>query len=167
MSQAALRHMLERGTGRNINLSSIVGEVGNIGQTNYAALKSGLLGLTKSVALEVAFLLGHSRQARRPSPPKWSGLFRTRSRDNLCDKIPVNGSAESARRGSPDGNFRRKTHFISLPVAAISPGSPQSLGIDESLPGLHAAGTAAVTFLFQFRVHYTETVVMFFSVANS
>ena len=55
MSQAALAHML--GTGRLINVSSIVGETGNIGQANYAAAKSGLLGLTKALAKEAAFLL--------------------------------------------------------------------------------------------------------------
>ena len=57
MSQAALAHMLDRGTGRIINVSSIVGETGNIGQANYAAAKSGLLGLTKALAKEAAFLL--------------------------------------------------------------------------------------------------------------
>ena len=57
MSQAALVHMLERGTGRIINVSSIIGETGNIGQANYAASKSGLFGLTKTLAKEVAFQL--------------------------------------------------------------------------------------------------------------
>ena len=57
MSQAALAHMLERGTGRIINVSSIIGETGNIGQANYAASKSGLFGLTKTMAKEAAFQL--------------------------------------------------------------------------------------------------------------
>src|SRR4029077_16620233 len=42
MAQAALEHMIERGTGRIINVSSVIGETGNIGQANYAASKSGL-----------------------------------------------------------------------------------------------------------------------------
>ena len=46
MSQAVLPHMIERGTGRIISISSIIGETGNIGQANYAASKSGLFGLT-------------------------------------------------------------------------------------------------------------------------
>jgi NAD(P)-dependent dehydrogenase (short-subunit alcohol dehydrogenase family) len=46
--------MLERGCGRIINISSITGEIGNIGQANYAASKSGLLGLTKTLARESA-----------------------------------------------------------------------------------------------------------------
>jgi NAD(P)-dependent dehydrogenase (short-subunit alcohol dehydrogenase family) len=57
LSQAVLGHMVERGTGRIINVSSIIGEIGNIGQANYAASKSGLFGLTKTFAREAAFLL--------------------------------------------------------------------------------------------------------------
>jgi NAD(P)-dependent dehydrogenase (short-subunit alcohol dehydrogenase family) len=57
LSQAVLGHMAERGSGRIINVSSIIGEIGNIGQANYAASKSGLFGLTKTFAREAAFLL--------------------------------------------------------------------------------------------------------------
>ncbi|MEP7179555.1 MAG: 3-oxoacyl-ACP reductase FabG [Pseudonocardiales bacterium] len=57
LSQAAMQHMVERGTGRIIAISSVIGETGNIGQANYAASKSGLFGLTKSLALEAAFQL--------------------------------------------------------------------------------------------------------------
>ena len=63
MAQAALEHMLERGTGRIINVSSVIGETGNIGQVNYAASKSGLFGLTKSLAKEAVFQLA---RAQRP-----------------------------------------------------------------------------------------------------
>jgi acetoacetyl-CoA reductase/3-oxoacyl-[acyl-carrier protein] reductase len=44
LSQAALGHMVERGTGRIISVNSIIGEMGNIGHDNYAASKSGLAG---------------------------------------------------------------------------------------------------------------------------
>jgi NAD(P)-dependent dehydrogenase (short-subunit alcohol dehydrogenase family) len=57
MSQAVLPHMIERGSGRIVNISSIIGEMGNIGQANYAASKSGLFGLTKTLAREAAFQL--------------------------------------------------------------------------------------------------------------
>jgi 3-oxoacyl-[acyl-carrier protein] reductase len=57
MSKAALEHMIERGSGRIVNISSIVGQTGNIGQTNYAASKSGLFGLTTSLAREAAHAL--------------------------------------------------------------------------------------------------------------
>jgi acetoacetyl-CoA reductase/3-oxoacyl-[acyl-carrier protein] reductase len=57
MSKAVLEHMLERGSGRIINISSIIGQTGNVGQVNYAASKSGLFGLTMSLAKEAAFAL--------------------------------------------------------------------------------------------------------------
>lgn len=57
MAQPALEHMTERGTGRIIFVSSVIGETGNIGQANYAASKAGMLGLTKTLAKEAAFVL--------------------------------------------------------------------------------------------------------------
>jgi NAD(P)-dependent dehydrogenase (short-subunit alcohol dehydrogenase family) len=54
LSRAILQHMLDRGSGRIINISSVIGESGNIGQANYAAAKSGVFGLTMSLALETA-----------------------------------------------------------------------------------------------------------------
>src|ERR1700752_3289158 len=60
LSQAALKHMGERGSGRIVNVSSVVGETGNIGQANYAASKSGLFGLTKTLAKEAAYHLAKS-----------------------------------------------------------------------------------------------------------
>jgi acetoacetyl-CoA reductase/3-oxoacyl-[acyl-carrier protein] reductase len=63
IAQAALEHMIERGTGRIINVSSVIGETGNIGQVNYAASKSGLFGMTKSMAKEAIFQLN---RAKRP-----------------------------------------------------------------------------------------------------
>jgi acetoacetyl-CoA reductase len=46
--------MTARGGGRIVNISSVIADIGNIGQANYAASKSGLFGFTKSLALEVA-----------------------------------------------------------------------------------------------------------------
>jgi acetoacetyl-CoA reductase len=54
MTKAVLDHMLERGSGRIINISSVIGQTGNIGQANYAASKSGLFGFSQSLALETA-----------------------------------------------------------------------------------------------------------------
>jgi len=54
MIKAVLDHMLERQFGRIVNISSVVGHMGNFGQANYAAAKAGLLGLTKTIALETA-----------------------------------------------------------------------------------------------------------------
>jgi 3-oxoacyl-[acyl-carrier protein] reductase len=52
--RAATRGMMKRRSGRIINIASVVGLIGNKGQTNYAASKAGLIGLTKSVAREFA-----------------------------------------------------------------------------------------------------------------
>ncbi|MEW6637874.1 MAG: 3-oxoacyl-ACP reductase family protein [Actinomycetota bacterium] len=51
---AALPHMIDAGGGKIINMSSFVGEAGNVGQANYAAAKAGLLGFTKTAAKELA-----------------------------------------------------------------------------------------------------------------
>lgn len=53
-SKAASRMMMKKRTGRIINITSVVGISGNGGQTNYAASKAGMIGLTKSLAKEVA-----------------------------------------------------------------------------------------------------------------
>jgi 3-oxoacyl-[acyl-carrier protein] reductase len=53
-TRAAIRGMMKRRWGRIINISSVVGLIGNKGQANYAASKAGLIGLTKSVAKEFA-----------------------------------------------------------------------------------------------------------------
>lgn len=54
LSREAIKGMMKQRSGRIINITSIVGVTGNAGQTNYAASKAGLIGLSKSIAAEVA-----------------------------------------------------------------------------------------------------------------
>lgn len=53
-TKLVLPHMLERKSGKIVNISSFVALAGNVGQANYAATKAGIIGFTKSIALEVA-----------------------------------------------------------------------------------------------------------------
>lgn len=53
-SRAVLRPMMKQRFGRIVNISSVVGAMGNAGQTNYAASKAGVMGLTRALAREVA-----------------------------------------------------------------------------------------------------------------
>jgi len=53
MSKAVLRGMMKKKSGRIISIASVVGAMGNAGQTNYSAAKAGIIGFTKSLAREV------------------------------------------------------------------------------------------------------------------
>ncbi len=75
-----IESMAARGWGRVINISSIVGRVGNFGQANYAAAKAGLIGLTKTLAREYA-RKGVTVNAIAP------GFVKTRMLDGVPDKI--------------------------------------------------------------------------------
>ncbi len=68
LSKPALAHMLERGSGRIVNISSIIGQIGNVGQANYAASKSGLFGLTMTMAREAAHALGRAEKLDDQGP---------------------------------------------------------------------------------------------------
>lgn len=77
--QAASKLMLKQRAGAIINISSVVGEMGNIGQVNYSASKAGLLGLTKSAARELG-MRGVTVNAVAP------GYIETDMTDELSDK---------------------------------------------------------------------------------
>ena len=79
-TRAATPHMIERGGGRIVNMSSIVGQMGNMGQANYAAAKAGIVGFTKSAAQEFA---RHNITVNALCP----GFIGTEMVTNLADEV--------------------------------------------------------------------------------
>ncbi|MBN2072333.1 MAG: 3-oxoacyl-[acyl-carrier-protein] reductase [Actinobacteria bacterium] len=100
-SKIAVKHMMKRHAGKIINISSIVGVHGNIGQANYSASKAGLIGLTKTLAREMAV---RNIQVNAIAP----GYIKTdmtekipdKIKDKLIEQIPARnlGSAEDVAR---------------------------------------------------------------------
>lgn len=97
LCRGVMRPMMKSRWGRIINISSIVGATGNPGQTNYAASKAGVIGLTKSIAYEVASR-GITANAVAP------GFIATAMTDKLTDdqKEKINGQIPAGRMGSPE-----------------------------------------------------------------
>jgi NAD(P)-dependent dehydrogenase (short-subunit alcohol dehydrogenase family) len=109
VAQTALEHMLERGTGRIINISSAIGEIGNIGQANYAASKSGLFGLTKTLAREAVFMLQRSGKPAGDGPGLTvncvtPGFIATDMLATIPDKVMerIRGQIPVGRLGKPE-----------------------------------------------------------------
>jgi len=94
-SRAVIGQMLERGYGRIINISSVVGQKGNFGQTNYAAAKAGIIGFSKALALETA-KKGITVNAIAPGFVKTAMTDKIPKdvMDKIVDSIPVGRLAE-------------------------------------------------------------------------
>ncbi|HWF72298.1 MAG TPA: beta-ketoacyl-ACP reductase [Solirubrobacteraceae bacterium] len=129
MSQAALPHMIERGTGRIVNISSIIGETGSIGQANYAASKSGLFGLTKTLALEAARELGKAGKldddgAGVTVNTVAPGFIETEMLGHIPDKVldAVKAKIPIGRLGRPD-EIARVVHFLVADQSAYITGA--------------------------------------------
>ena len=125
LAQAALAHMLERGSGRIVMVSSVIGETGAIGQANYAASKAGLFGLTKTLAREACFQMGRAGMLAEDGvgvtvnaiTPGFVATEMVESipekvRQRLLDQIPLKrfGKAEEVARAviylvSSDGDY--------------------------------------------------------------
>jgi acetoacetyl-CoA reductase len=119
--RASLQHMLDRGSGRIINISSIIGESGNIGQANYAAAKAGLFGLTMSLAQETA-RKGITVNSVAPGyiATEMVAAIPREALDRVVAKIPA------GRLGEPD-EVARVVEFLADPQSGFITGQIYSV----------------------------------------
>ena len=105
-TKAVTRQMMKQRAGRIINISSIVGVSGNAGQANYAASKAGLIGLTKSIAREVA---GRNVRVNAVAP----GFIESDMTEVLSDKVKdaMKGQIPMKRFGMPE-EIATATQFL-------------------------------------------------------
>ncbi|WP_120500946.1 3-oxoacyl-[acyl-carrier-protein] reductase [Roseovarius sp. EL26] len=117
LCRGVMRPMMKARWGRIINIGSIVGSTGNPGQVNYAASKAGTIGLTKSIAYEVA---SRGITANVVSP----GFIATAMTDKLNDdqKAAINGKIPAARMGAPE-EIAAAVLYLASPEAGYVTGS--------------------------------------------
>ncbi|WP_039019201.1 3-oxoacyl-[acyl-carrier-protein] reductase [Halocynthiibacter namhaensis] len=117
LCRGVMRPMMKARWGRIINISSIVGATGNPGQVNYAASKAGMVGMTKSIAYEVASR-GITANAVAP------GFIATPMTEKLTDdqKEKINVQIPAARMGNPE-EIAAAVLYLASPEAAYVTGS--------------------------------------------
>ncbi len=123
--RAVVRPMMKRRFGRIINISSVVGQLGNPGQVNYAASKAGLIGLTKALAREVASR-GITVNAVAPGmiETDMTMVMDQRARDAVSARIPL------GRFGAPD-DVASAVRFLASDEASYITG--QVLGVNGGM----------------------------------
>jgi 3-oxoacyl-[acyl-carrier protein] reductase len=128
-TQAAIKYMLKQHSGSIINLSSIAGQNGNIGQTNYSASKAGVIGFTKACALELA-----SRQIRVNAIAP--GFIATEMTDAIPEKIrlSIQNSIPLKRVGQPD-DIANAVAFLASDASSFITGHILSVNGGGFLPG--------------------------------
>ena len=100
-TKAVSRQMMKQRSGRIINIASIVGVIGNPGQSNYVAAKAGVIGLTKTAARELA-TRGITVNAIAP------GFITTDMTDKLDEQVKTcNAAANSTRKIRRSGRYRK------------------------------------------------------------
>jgi len=116
LSRAILQHMLDQGYGRIVNISSVIGSAGGFGQANYAAAKSGMFGLTMSLALETA---GKGITVNTVTPgfitTDMTAAVPAATMEKIVARIPV------GRLGEPD-EVARVVEFLADPESAYITG---------------------------------------------
>jgi 3-oxoacyl-[acyl-carrier protein] reductase len=117
LSKGVLRGMMKSRWGRIVNVSSVVGATGNPGQGNYAAAKAGLVGMTKSLAYEVA---SRNITVNAVAP----GFIETAMTEKLNDeqKQQILGQIPSGRMGTPE-EIAAAALFLASPGASYVTGT--------------------------------------------
>lgn len=123
--KAVVKPMMKARKGKIINMASVIGQIGNVGQANYAASKGGIIALTKSVAREMA---SRNVTCNAIAP----GFIQTKMTDVLSDEVKsgILGQVPMARLGQPE-DVARVALFLASDAANYITG--QVINVDGGM----------------------------------